>query len=161
MVIEDTTTIAERDKTDRHERIRPVKGSTLKRFSLCRVISEGVNRLTRLCWAEMPVAASVIRRHGPFVTSVVRQMEPRAFRPIKPLVEVDDAFACDEGEGDGTQAWVPDALRGGPELSGGRYEQHTGTEGLADDWSPKGAPAPATPARRSRVRLDGLLTLCP
>ena len=51
------------------------------------------------------MAASVIRRHGPFVTSVVRQMEPRTFRPIKPLVEVDEAFACDEGEGDGTQAW--------------------------------------------------------
>ena len=51
------------------------------------------------------MAASVIRRHGPFVTSVVRQMEPRKFRPIKPLVEVDEAFACDEGEGDGTQAW--------------------------------------------------------
>src|SRR5215510_8982382 len=44
VVIEDTTTIAERDKTDRHERIRTVKGSTLKRFSLCRVIPEGINR---------------------------------------------------------------------------------------------------------------------
>jgi hypothetical protein len=44
VVIEDTTTIAERDKTDRHERIRPVKGSTLKKISLYRVISEGVNR---------------------------------------------------------------------------------------------------------------------
>ncbi len=30
---------------------------------------------------------------------------------------------------------------------GGRYEQYTGTEGLADDWSPEGASA--SPARRS------------
>jgi hypothetical protein len=106
----------------------------------------------------MPVAASVIRRHGPFVTSVVRQMEPRAFRPIKPLVEV-DAFACDEGEGDGTQAWcsMPSVVVA-PNSRAGDTSSTPGRKVCRTIGHPKVLPQRQHAAH---VRLDSLLTLCP